>query len=102
MPTVTRPPLHVRRPFLAGLVRQLPLLAVLLTVGAGLLLVTVEHWRRGLVVIGLALVGAALLRLLLPVRRVGFLAVRSRPVDVVLLGGTGVALTVIALAIPGA
>jgi len=34
------------------------------------------------------------------VRRVGFLAVRSRPVDVVLLAGTGLVFTVIALAIP--
>jgi hypothetical protein len=97
---MTRPPLYVRRPFLAGLVRQLPLLAVLVTVGSGLVLVTFEHWRRGLVVMGLALVGAALLRLLLPVRRLGFLAVRGRPVDVVLLAGMGLALTVIALAIP--
>jgi hypothetical protein len=99
---MTRPPLYVRRPFLAGLVRQLPLLAVLIVVGVGLLLVTFEHWRRGLVVVGLALVGAALLRLLLPVRRVGFLAVRSRPVDVVLLTVAGFALTIIALAIPSA
>ena len=45
---------------------------------------------------------AAAMRLLLPVRRVGFLAVRSRPVDVVLLTGCGLALTVIALAIPAA
>ena len=80
---MTRPPLYVRRPFLAGL-----------------LLVTFEHWRRGLVVVGLALIGAAVLRALLPVRRVGFLAVRSRPIDVVLLAGTGVTLTVVALAIP--
>jgi hypothetical protein len=99
---MTRPPLYVRRPFLAGLVRQLPLLAVLVAVGVGLLLVTFAHWRRGLVVVGIALLGAALLRLLLPVRRVGFLAVRSRPVDVVLLAGAGFALTVIALAIPAA
>jgi hypothetical protein len=42
------------------------------------------------------------LRLLLPVRRVGFLAVRSRPTDVVLLAGVGLALTVIALTIPAA
>ena len=55
--SMTRPPLYVRRPFLAGLVRQLPLLAVLVAVGVGLLLVTFEHWRRGLVVIGLALRG---------------------------------------------
>ena len=53
------------------------------------------------VVVGLALVGGAVLRLLLPVRRVGFLAVRSRPTDVVLLAGTGIVLTVTALTIPG-
>jgi hypothetical protein len=99
---MTPPPFYVRRPFLAGLVRQLPLLAVLVAVGAGLLLVTVEHWRWGLLVVGLALIGAALLRLLLPVRRVGFLAVRSRPLDVVLLAGTGLAITVIVLTIPAA
>jgi Protein of unknown function (DUF3017) len=98
---VSRPPLYVRRPFLAGLVRQLPLLAVLVVVGIGLLLVTFEHWRWGLAVMGLAMVGAALLRLLLPVRRVGFLAVRSRGVDVVLLAGAGITLTAVALAIPG-
>ena len=98
--SMSRPPLYVRRPFLAGLIRQLPLLSVLLVVGVGLLQVTFEHWRRGLVIMGLALVGGALLRLLLPVRRAGFLAVRSRPVDVVLLACTGLALTVIALTIP--
>jgi hypothetical protein len=97
---VTPPPLYVRRPFLAGLLRQLPLLAVLVVVGIGLLEVTFDHWRRGLVVVGLALIGAALLRLLLPVRRVGFLAVRSRPIDVVLLAGAGLALVVIVLTIP--
>jgi hypothetical protein len=99
---MTRPPLYVRRPFVAGLVRQLPLLAVLVAVGVGLLLVTFDHWRRGLVVIGLTLIAAALLRLLLPVRRVGFLAVRTRPTDVLLLGGAGLTLTVIALTIPTA
>ena len=99
---MTRPPLYVRRPFLAGLVRQAPLLAVLVAVAIGLLLVTFEHWRIGLVVLGLSLVGAALLRLLLPVRRVGFLAVRSRGVDVVLLAVAGLVLTGVALAIPGA
>jgi hypothetical protein len=101
MTTMTRPPLYVRRPFVAGLLRQLPLLAVIVAVGVGLLMVTFELWRKGLVVVGLALVGGALLRLLLPVRRAGFLAVRSRPIDVVLLGGAGLALAVISLAIPG-
>jgi hypothetical protein len=95
------PPLYVRRPVLAGLLRQLPLAAVLTAVAAGLLVLTLGHWRKGLVVVGLSLVCGAVLRLSVPVRRAGFLAVRSRPVDVLLLGGTGLALTVIALAIPG-
>lgn len=98
---MTPPPLYARRPFLAGLLRQLPLLAVLLAVGVGLLMVTFEHWRRGLVVVGLALVGAAALRLLLPLRRLGFLAVRGRAVDGVLLAAAGLTLTAVALAIPG-
>jgi hypothetical protein len=95
-----RAPLYMRRPLLAGLVRQWPLFLVILVVGTGLALVAVEQWRRGLVVIGLALVGAALLRLLLPLPRVGFLAVRSRPVDVALTAGAGVAVAIIALTIP--
>jgi hypothetical protein len=98
--SATRPPLYVRRPFLAGLIRQLPLLAVLVVVAIGLLEVTFDHWRRGLVIVGLALIGAAAMRLLLPVRRLGFLAVRSRPVDVVLLAGAGMALVVVVLTIP--
>jgi multisubunit Na+/H+ antiporter MnhB subunit len=100
--SVSRSPLYVRRPFLAGLLRQLPLLVVLVVVGIGLLVVTVGHWRQGLAMIGLALVGAAVLRLFLPVRRVGFLAVRSRPTDVVLLAVAGLALAVTALTIPAA
>jgi hypothetical protein len=100
--SASRSPLYVRRPLLAGLLRQLPLLAVLVMVGIGLLLVTFDHWRRGLVVIGLSLIIAGLLRLLLPVRRVGFLAVRSRPTDVLLMALAGLALAVTALTIPAA
>jgi hypothetical protein len=98
---MSSPPLYVRRPFLAGVLRQLPLLAVLVVVGLGLVVITFHRWRLGLVIIGLALIGGAVLRLLLPARRAGFLAVRSRPVDVVLLAGTGLAVAVIALTIPG-
>ena len=85
---------------MAGLLRVRPRLAVLLAVAVGLAVVAVEHWRRGLLVVGLALVGAGGLRLVLPLRRVGFLAVRSRPVDVVLMAGTGVLLTALTLAVP--
>jgi hypothetical protein len=95
-----RPPLHLRRPLLAGFLRQWPLLVVIVAVGTGLLLVAADRWRSGLVVMGLALVLAGLLRLLLPVRRIGFLAVRSRPIDVALSAGVGLAVVVIALATP--
>jgi hypothetical protein len=76
------------------------LLVVIVTVGAGLLLVAAERWRSGLVVMGLALVLAGLMRLFLPLRRIGFLAVRSRPVDVTLTLGAGLAVTLLAVAIP--
>ena len=95
-----RQPLYLRRPLLAGFVRQWPLLVVLVTVGCGLLLVAAERWRSGLVVMGLAVVVAGLFRLFLPLRRIGFLAVRSRPVDVTLMLATGVAVAVLAVAIP--
>ena len=99
-PPSQRPPLYLRRPLLAGFLRQWPLLVVIVAVGVGLLLVAADRWRSGLVVMGLALVLAGLLRLLLPVRRIGFLAVRSRPIDVALTTGVGVAVVVIALATP--
>jgi Protein of unknown function (DUF3017) len=95
-----RPPLYQRRPLVAGLVRQWPLLLVIVAVGIGLLLVAAERWRSGLVLMGLALVLAGALRLLLPLRRIGFLAIRSRPVDVALTTVAGLTIAVIALTIP--
>ena len=97
---MARTPLYTRRPILAGVLRQLPLTAVLLVVAGGLLLVAAGNWRRGLVIMGLALVGAGVLRMLLPVRRLGFLAVRSTTTDVVLTTGCGLALALVAVAIP--
>jgi hypothetical protein len=99
-PAGSRPPLHVRRPLLAGLVRQWPLFLVIVGVGVGLAMVALEHWRRGLVVIGLTLVLAALFRLLLPLPRLGFLAVRSRTIDATLTAGAGLTIAVIAMTLP--
>ncbi len=99
-PSGTRPPLYVRRPLLAGLVRQWPLFLVLVGVGVGLAMIALEHWRRGLLVVGLALVAAALLRLLLPLPRLGFLAVRSRTIDVTFTAGAGLAIALIAATLP--
>ncbi|WP_369139641.1 DUF3017 domain-containing protein [Modestobacter versicolor] len=95
-----RPPLYLRRPLLAGFLRQWPLLVVIVTVGVGLLLVAVERWRSGLLLVALGMLVAGAFRVLLPVRRIGFLAVRSRPVDVALSLGSGLALALVVLAIP--
>jgi hypothetical protein len=70
--------------------------AVLLAVLVGLAAVGQHYWRTGLSLIGLALVVAGLL----PVRRVGLLAVRSRPFDTLLLLGAGIALVALVYSVP--
>ncbi|MFJ8186061.1 DUF3017 domain-containing protein [Streptomyces sp. NPDC096105] len=75
--------------------RQWPILAVLLTVGLGLLLTAVDVFRAGLLLIGAALVAGAVLRWAVP--HVGMLAVRSRFTDIVTYGGLGLVIVLLAL-----
>nr|WSW67249.1 DUF3017 domain-containing protein [Streptomyces sp. NBC_00995] len=79
--------------------RQWPLLAVLCTAGAGLLIVAADPFdqafRIGTVLIGVALMGGAVLRLVIP--SVGMLAVRSRFTDLVTYGLLGVLIVMLAL-----
>lgn len=79
--------------------RQWPLLAVLCTAGAGLLIVAAdpfeEAFRAGTILIGAALVLGAVLRV--TVRSVGMLAVRSRFTDLVTYGLLGVLIVLLAL-----
>ncbi|MET9655850.1 DUF3017 domain-containing protein [Streptomyces sp. NPDC006510] len=79
--------------------RQWPLLAVLCTAGAGLLIVAVdpfaEAFRIGTMLIGVALIGGAVLRLVVP--SVGMLAVRSRFTDLVTYGLLGFLIVMLAL-----
>lgn len=79
--------------------RQWPLLAVLCTAGAGLLIVAAdpfdEAFRIGTILIGVALIGGAVLRLVVP--SVGMLAVRSRFTDLVTYGLLGVLIVMLAL-----
>ncbi len=82
--------------------RQLPLAATLAVVGAGLAVGAAGPWRLGASVVGAGVVLAAVLRLALPARRAGLLAVRSRRLDVAFLGGLGVALLVLASSVPEA
>ncbi len=79
--------------------RALPVTAVLLVIAAGLALAVANRWREGSGVLALAAALAALLRLLLPARAVGTLAVRSRPFDVVFLLAVTAVLGVMAFAV---
>lgn len=79
---------------------QLPAVGVLAVTGLGLLLAAVADWQVGAFVIGLALLGGAGLRLTLPVRSAGWLAVRTRSLDAALLLGLGFAVVLLANTIP--
>jgi hypothetical protein len=75
-------------------------LAVLAAGAAGIAIVWSGDWRLGIRCLAAGLCAAALLRLVLPARDAGMLAVRSRLFDVVLLGALGAALFFLAQTIP--
>ncbi|MER6440727.1 DUF3017 domain-containing protein [Streptomyces sp. NPDC001185] len=75
--------------------RQWPILAVLAAVGLGLLLVALDAFRFGTILIGAALLAGAVMRWMLP--DVGMLAVRSRFTDMVTYGVLGLAIVLLAL-----
>ncbi len=75
--------------------RQWPILAVLGTVGLGLLLTAFDVFRYGILLIGAALLAGAVLRWVMP--DVGMLAVRSRFTDIVTYAVLGVAIVLLAL-----
>lgn len=81
--------------------KYLPLILVLAVVAFGLLRITQYHWRQGTVLIGGALLLAAALRALLSPERAGMVAIRSRPVDVLLYGGLGLMVMAVSLTITG-
>ncbi|MEV5884025.1 DUF3017 domain-containing protein [Streptomyces sp. NPDC052020] len=75
--------------------RQWPILAVLSLIGVGLLLTALDVFRYGTLLIGVALLGGAALRWLLP--GVGMLAVRSRFTDIATYGVLGLAIALLAM-----
>ena len=79
---------------------QLPALSVLALAALGLLLAVAVDWQVGAFAIGLSLLLAAGLRLALPVRTAGWLAVRTRGLDAALLLALGFAVVVLANTIP--
>ena len=83
-----------------ALLRQWPILLVLTLVVVGLGLILAWHWRRGAMMIGGAIGLGGLLRLVLPERLVGLLALRQRVVDVAVMGLTGAAIIVLGCVVP--
>lgn len=75
--------------------RQWPLLSVLVLAGVGLLIVALDAFRLGTVLVGIALLAGAALRWSLP--SVGMLAVRSRFTDMATYGVMGVGIVMLAL-----
>lgn len=79
---------------------QLPALAVLAVASLGLVLAAAIDWQLGAFALGLSLLAAAGLRLALPVRSAGWLAVRTRGFDAALLLLLGFAVVALANTIP--
>jgi len=81
--------------------RNLPLIVVLAVAGTGLgyAAAAPSHWLRGVLMLAVAMVLGGVLRLLLPARQAGLLAVRSRFVDVLCYAGSGIAIILLAVAL---
>lgn len=86
-----------RHPVLA----HLPFGMVLAVVALGLFRIILYHWRQGTVLIGVALILAAGLRVLLSDEQAGLIAIRGRGVDALTYTSFGVCMIAVALTIEG-
>ncbi|MDA3022985.1 MAG: DUF3017 domain-containing protein [Actinomycetota bacterium] len=80
--------------------RQWPISVVLLGVAVALILVATDHFRRGSVVLAASVVFATFLRLLLTDDEAGWLVVRSKRIDVLVLGALGLGLAIFCFWVP--
>ena len=83
-----------------GFWAQWPTIVVLSGVGVAMLLIGLDYFRRGSIVLSASVLLAAFLRMLLPESDAGLLAVRSRRVDVVTLLVLVVGLTIFTFWVP--
>ncbi|SDJ51024.1 Protein of unknown function [Frankineae bacterium MT45] len=83
---------HWLRRWLHDLVSQWPFALVLFVCAVGFFggVIRPQHWLRAVSVMAAGMLLGALLRLVLPPVRAGWLAVRSRTLDVVIYAGLGV------------
>lgn len=89
-----RPP--TRRSWLS----EWPITLVLTGVAIAMVMIALDYFRRGSIVLSASVLLAAFLRLLLPDADAGMLVVRSRKVDVLTLAVLGVGLTIFTFWVP--
>lgn len=80
--------------------RQWPILSVYTGLVVGLVIVTLNDFRSGAVVLALSVLWAGALRWILSDAQAGMLRVRRRRVDLVVLSVLGSVLLVLALVVP--
>jgi hypothetical protein len=80
--------------------REWPTLVVTGVVLLSLAVVAADHFRRGCALLSAAVVLAFFLRLMLPRDQAGMLAVRSKRVDLVVLGMLALATSVLSFWVP--
>lgn len=88
------------RPRPRGWRSQWPLGLVLIGVAVSMVLIAVDAFRIGAVLLSASVLLAAFLRLLLPDGEAGMLVVRSRRVDVAILISLGIGLSILSFWIP--
>lgn len=90
----------IRRPARSRWLAQWPITLVLIGVGIAMLMIGLDYFRRGCVVLSASVLLAAFLRLMLPEGEAGMLAVRSRKIDVAILAVLGLGLSVFTFWVP--
>lgn len=89
-------PIRPKNPWWA----QWPLASVLAAMAVSFVIVALDEFRLGSVLLGASVLLAFALRMFVPENRIGLLAVRSKRTDLIVLGALGLALTIFALWVP--
>jgi hypothetical protein len=89
-----------RRRRRGGWLREWPIGLVMIGVAVSLLLIALDAFRYGSILLAASVLLAAFLRLLLPDHDAGLLAVRKKQIDVSVLVVLGVALSILAFWVP--
>jgi hypothetical protein len=91
-------PVPLRRP--RSWLREWPIGVVLIGVALAMLLIALDSFRAGAVLLSASVLLAAFLRLFLPEADAGMLVVRSRRIDVTLLAFMGIGLSILSFWVP--